>query len=90
MRERLSIEASLVYFASCQLATVYDLHLRKRFPKGEMERHKRIAEGMVQDCMRFVNQEFIGRLPASDRVVKAIGKIKAGESIWKGFLEGEE
>jgi len=37
--------------------------------------------------MQFVNQEFIGRLDGADRVVKATAKIKAGTSIWDGFLE---
>lgn len=43
----LSLEDAFMYFTECQMATVQDLSRRSKFPKGELERHKRIQQMML-------------------------------------------
>jgi hypothetical protein len=49
----MSLEQRFAYFTECQLATVEDLEYRARFPKGELQRHREIAEKMVATCREF-------------------------------------
>jgi hypothetical protein len=56
----MDLASRLAYFTECQLATVEDLCERKRFPKGELDRHRDIAAAMVQSC-----RDFAVKLPQS-------------------------
>lgn len=53
MRHFHKIEDALAHFTECQLATVEDLRDRKKFPKGELQRHQSIADDMVNACKNF-------------------------------------
>ena len=52
----------LAWATECQLATVEGLALRKSPPKGELRRHRDIAEKLVAQCidLKVTPREFCG------------------------------
>lgn len=51
--QHLSLEERLARFTEAQLATVEHLAYLKRPRKGELERHRSIADAMVAACRDF-------------------------------------
>lgn len=49
----ITLQQVFAYWTECQLATVEYIELQKRYPKGEAKRQKSIADGMVDDCLRY-------------------------------------
>ena len=61
MYERcLTLEDSFVYFIDCQLATVEDLEMLGKPPKGRLRRHRGIARKMIETA-RAHNIDLSGR-----------------------------
>lgn len=57
MKSFQSAEQALAYYTECQLATLEGLRIKKRTPLCELQRHQKIADGMVEHCKAFVKKE---------------------------------
>ena len=70
-----TIEDSFLYFLDCQLATVEGLEQKKRPPKGELARHRRMAEKMIEKAREHgLNPESL------DRVQQFLAKTETSET----------
>jgi hypothetical protein len=47
IRDEDEVQKMLAHAIECELATIEALEMRSRPPKRELERHRRIAEGLI-------------------------------------------
>ena len=79
---------ALAYIADCQLATVDYMAVRKRWPKNEYIRQKRIAETCVAAALRFAN---VGDI-AKTRIlaVNSAGSVEAYAKVMEAYAKAIE